>query len=178
MGAGIVAWFKGSDPFNVRISPGSKVVVTYRDDAELDKALCVLRERGVPRSGSKVSLVFDSWNPPYDEMRYIYDRYEKGHLTHLPGCPACMMESMDRLVQVFSFTAPPLPMLNPTQALNFFPFTPYPASLFDPATFFSGWVKRWHEELSQSMSAYVNERILRASGVLEAMLPRESESRA
>ena len=79
VGAGITAWFKSSQPFNIRISPGAKVVITYTREEELNDALEILKKYGVPECGEEVILRLEKWNPTYDEMRRFYDLKESSH---------------------------------------------------------------------------------------------------
>jgi len=138
VGAGIVAWFKDSHPFNIRISPRAKVIVTYASHEELEEALDLLKEYGVPRYGSRVSLTLEGRNPPYDEMRYIYNLYERGHLWHPPVCTACMMEAWSLTFQL----------------QNIF------STNFNPIADISEWMRNLRCEWMQGFQAYMYGQLL------------------
>jgi len=79
VGAGIVARFKSSESFNIRISPKVKVIITFRREEELKDGLEILKKYGVPEHGREVILRLEKWNPSYEEMRRFYDLKESSH---------------------------------------------------------------------------------------------------
>jgi hypothetical protein len=150
MGAGIVAWFKGSPPFNIRITSNSKVVITYSNNEDLKEALTILEKCGVPSYGDTVSLSYEGQNPPYDEMRNAYDLDEKGHHWHPPFCMACM-------IGYWSFS---------NQLKKLFEFK------FDPLSGIYKWIEEQQRMWSQTLWVSLRPNKAIAASVLEAMLPK------